>query len=332
MQDSRINYVVVGAFVTAMVVAFVIVISVLSGRTGATDSYYTIYDNVTGLKYGTAVLYEGYQIGQVESIEPVAGGAADKRGMLFKVILEVQRGWRIPEDSVARATVSGLLSAMTIDIRGGQSERAIPPGGQIRGVSATNFFATFAELGAQFGDLSNESLKPMLANLNNLIRNIDRSTNESLPVILKDLQVIVAALAKDAPQIASSLRRSSETLEKDLLSPANVNRVENTLANIEETTANVARLSRDLDETRKAINQASAAINKVITDNAGNMDEAIRDLRYTLDTAARYVDDIAQNAATTSRNMAEFSRQIRDNPGLFLRGSPPPDQAAQGRR
>ena len=131
MQDSRINYVVVGAFVTGMIVALVVALSILSGRSGATDTYYTLYDNVTGIKYGTAVLYEGYQIGQVDTIEPTAnsgvgaapGTNASAKGVLFKVVLKVKRGWRIPEDSVARAAASGILSAMTVDIRGGPGTR-----------------------------------------------------------------------------------------------------------------------------------------------------------------------------------------------------------------
>ena len=58
MQDSRINYVIVGAFVAAMLVALVVVISMLAGRTGATDPYFTVYGNVGGIKYGTIVFYE----------------------------------------------------------------------------------------------------------------------------------------------------------------------------------------------------------------------------------------------------------------------------------
>jgi phospholipid/cholesterol/gamma-HCH transport system substrate-binding protein len=333
MQDSRINYVVVGVFVTAMLAALIVALSVLSGRTGATDTYYTVYDNVTGLKYGTVVLYEGYQIGQVDTIEPMAGSAPPAgpatapKTVMFKVIMKVRKGWHIPEDSVARAAVSGLLSAMTIDIRGGQSEKLIPPGGQIRGISASNFFATLSELSAQFGDLSNESLKPMLNSLNHLIGSIDRSVNDNLPAILKDVQSLVAALAKDAPAITASLRRSSEIVEKDLLRPENRDHIAATLANVETTTANIAKLSAELEETRKVIHNATVSIDKVVQANAGNIDESLRDLRYTLGTAARYVDDIAQNASATARNMAEFSHQIRDNPGLFLRGSPPPDES-----
>ncbi len=340
MQDSRINYVIVGAFITAMLAALVVALTILSGRTGATDTYFTVYDNVTGIKYGTQVLYEGYQIGQVDMIEPTANSGTgsppsgpqasaqmSSRGLLFKVTLKVRKGWRIPEDSLARATVSGLLSAMTVDIKGGQSDKMLAPGSQIRGLSASNFFATLSELGAQFGDLSNESLKPMLGSLNHLILTLDKNVQDNLPVILRDVQLLMGNLAKDGPEISSSIKRSAQILEKDLLKPQNIQRIDATIANVEETTQNLAKLSAQLEETRQVIHKATLEIDKVVQNNAGNIDETIRDLRYTMGTMSRYVDDIAQNAATTTRNFAEFSQQIRDNPGLLIRGSSPPDEA-----
>ncbi|MBM3581855.1 MAG: MCE family protein, partial [Alphaproteobacteria bacterium] len=71
MKASRINYFAVGLFVIASIVGLVVAIAVLSGRTGATDPYYAIYRNVTGVKFGTQVMYEGYPIGQVETVTPV---------------------------------------------------------------------------------------------------------------------------------------------------------------------------------------------------------------------------------------------------------------------
>ena len=58
----------------AMIVTFVIIISVLAGNTGDTDEYYTVYDNVGGVKLGTLVFYEGYQVGQVDEVVPAADG------------------------------------------------------------------------------------------------------------------------------------------------------------------------------------------------------------------------------------------------------------------
>lgn len=310
MQDSRINYVVVGAFVAAMLVAFVVVVSVLAGRSGATDPYFTVYNNVGGLKYGTIVLYEGYQIGHVESIEPIQKG----RQLSFRVNMEISRGWRIPNDSVARAMVSGLLSAVAIDIKGGKADALLPPGSEIKGQEPGNLFATLADIGAEFGELSSQSIKPLLENINVLVKQLSASTADNLPTILTNLN-----------KISGSVQRSSAAIEQGLLKPENIAHMDAIVANVDQVTANLNELSKGLEETRKLLNESVARVNTVVDNNSGNVDEAMRNLRYTTDTIARSVDDIAHNAAATARNMAEFSRAIRENPGLLIGGATPED-------
>lgn len=312
MQDNRINYVVVGAFVAAMLVAFITVITVLAGRTGATESYYTVYSNVGGLKYGTVVFYEGYQIGHVESIVPIQKG----RLVTFKVNLEIKEGWRIPTDSVARALVSGLLSAVAIDIKGGKAEALLPPGSEIKGQEPGNLFATLADIGAEFGDLSTNSIKPLLDSLNAYVQQLSTTTAGNLPSILENLN-----------KISGSVQRSAAVIEKGVLRPENMGHIDSLIANADKVTANLAELSRGLDETRKLLNESVARVNKVVDSNSGNVDEAMRSFRYSADTIARYVDDIAHNADATARNMAEFSRSIRENPGLLIGGATPQDPA-----
>ena len=57
------------------------------------------------------------------------------------------------------------------------------------------------------------------------------------------------------------------------------------------------------------------------------MDASVVDLRYTLSTVAQRIDAMTYNMEGASRNMYEFSRQIRLNPGLLLGGTPPTDEA-----
>ena len=75
-EDSR-NYMIVGSFVLAMLVALITWIALLSGRTGATDDYHIVYDNVMGLKTGVEILYEGYPVGLIEDISPVEQDGRD---------------------------------------------------------------------------------------------------------------------------------------------------------------------------------------------------------------------------------------------------------------
>jgi phospholipid/cholesterol/gamma-HCH transport system substrate-binding protein len=314
MQDSRINYVVVGAFVAAMIVALIVVISMLAGRSGPTDKYFTVYNNVSGVKFGTQVFYEGYQIGQVEDIQPIDRG---NNQLSFRVDFEVEQGWKIPEDSVARAMVSGLLSAVAIDIRGGQSTALLKPGSEIRGSPPTNMFAALQDISSQFGDLSANSIKPLLENLNKYVVVLGDSTINHLPKAMADLE-----------KIAASVQRTVALVETEVFKPQNRAHMDSILANFDATAANLAQVSSGLDETRKILNDSMTKVNGVIDQNAGNVSEAARNLRYTLDTIARYVDNISHNTDATARNMAEFSRSIRENPGLLLKGSPQADQEA----
>ena len=49
MQEARVNYLWVGGFVLVAGVLFFTALAVLAGRTGATDSYHTVFERVTGI-------------------------------------------------------------------------------------------------------------------------------------------------------------------------------------------------------------------------------------------------------------------------------------------
>lgn len=323
MKDSSINYVVVGGFVSVMVVVFVIIISVLAGSTGATDKYYTVYNNVGGLKYGTQVLYEGYQIGQVDSIEPMF----DDDSVQFRVNIEIDEGWVIPDDSVARATVSGLLSAMTIDIAGGESTQPLLPGALIPGVAPSNFFAALSEIGAEFGDLSQNSIKPLIENLNSYVTQIGDAAVDNAGPMLANLKTISEDLNRQVPEISASFTRTAKLIETDVLSTENRGNLKSVLTNFETASSDMAGLASELNETRTLIHESVVLINNVVAENSTDVNDAVKDLRYTLATISRTIDDITGNLEATSRNFAEFSRSIRQNPGLLLGGSPQQDEA-----
>jgi phospholipid/cholesterol/gamma-HCH transport system substrate-binding protein len=63
----------------------------------------------------------------------------------------------------------------------------------------------------------------------------------------------------------------------------------------------------------------------VVEDNQTDIRRSVANLRYITESVARDIDSINQNLDGTARNMFEFSRQIRQNPGLLLGGSRPRD-------
>ena len=162
MRTGKFSYFAVGLFVISMLAVLIVAIALLTGRTGATDAYFTTYRNVTGIKFGTQVLYEGYPVGQVERVTP----QPEQGRMRFRVDFTVTEGWRIPNDSVAEIAAPGLLSAITVSIRAGKSATPLVPGAQVTGQERSDIFSVVSSVASDFGDLSETSLKPLLANLN----------------------------------------------------------------------------------------------------------------------------------------------------------------------
>lgn len=341
MRTGKFSYFAVGVFVIAMVAALVVSISVLTGRTGATDSYFTVYRNVTGIKFGTQVLYEGYPVGQVEQVTP----QPEQGRMRFRVDFTVREGWRIPDDSIAEVAAPGLLSAITVSIRAGSSASALKPGAQVAGQERSDIFAVVSSVASDFGDLSATSLKPLLANLNRVAQVFAGLMETEAPKMTGDLAIVTGDLAArlprivgDAEKVANNLIGISEEV-RQLLQPAKGgtlnDRIYGILGNVDSATAGFSQLARELQDTRLNADRLlgdlggiAREMNTMVGDNRLDLEQTVIDLRYVLESVSRHVDAINQNLEGASRNMYEFSRQIRNNPGVLIGGRPPDDAAA----
>ena len=322
MRNAKINYFVVGVFVIAMVAGLVLAIATLSGRTGATDPYYAVYDNVTGVKFGTQVMYEGYPIGQVEAITPTA---KDGR-MEFRIDLSVRQGWKIPSDSVAEIAAPGLLSAITIAIAAGDSKTALVPGSQVKSRAASNIFAVMSSVAGDISDLAENSIKPLLLSLNQAVGGDGRLLLSDLRTITADLGQRIPRIADDIESFAAKVNRASDQASK-LLSDSNRGKIEETIAFMDKSAVNLAQLTKDLNATRAEVDKLVVTMSDTVAANRTNLDGTLKDLRYVAESTARHIDSVNQNLEGTARNMFEFSRQIRRNPGLLLRGTTPDDKA-----
>ncbi len=302
MYNQRINYVLIGCFVISMVIALIVSLALITGRTGASDTYYVVLDNVADIKYGTQVRYEGFPVGQVEEITPEPDGAR----MRFRVEVSVQEGWRIPDDSLARIGASTFLSAKTIDIASGKSGQITPAGGQIASAAPVDIFSTISATASEISELNRKSVKPLLESLTSLVQTAEIG----------------------APRITEELITFTERLNatlaplQEIMSKENLDLIELSIGNVEEATGNMAILSRDLRMSLQTVDHLMTNLDEVIQENKGSVDETLKDARYTLRVVASTVDAIVHNLEGTMRNMNEFSRLIRQNPGLLLDSTP----------
>jgi phospholipid/cholesterol/gamma-HCH transport system substrate-binding protein len=292
MKDSRRNYLVVGTFVIAMGAVLIAWIAVLSGRSGATDRYHVLYDNVMGLARGTEVLFEGYRVGVIDRISQTEVEGRQR----FRADISVRRGWRIPEDSVAAITSGGILSAVVIGIRSGESETALAPGSEIEGEDAASLIAVATKVAGTVTDVT-QSLEPILEQL-----------ADGAPGIIEDVAVLTA-----------DLRDAVDGVNR-ILSPENTGRVERSLANFEVTSASLATAAGDLAATQRRLNALLDTLNALMDRNEGALGHGIADLHHSLEAVARHIEAVSRNLEAATRNLSELSLEVRRDPSLLIRG------------
>lgn len=407
MKSDQINYLVVGSFVIAMIAALAVAIALLTGRTGATDTYFTSYKDATGLKFGSQVLYMGYPVGQVEEIVP----EVENGSVSFRVQLEVDedfKNWQVPRDSIAQIRASGLLAAVTIDIRVGESRETLRPGDHLQGLEQSDVFVAVTDAANTLKFLTENSIKPLVENLHAYVTSFGSVLDERGGDLITNLSLVSKELATRSPELISKFIELSDELKQTsaqlrlvlseenadkvstvvdnmvtasenavvltedtrqqihaLLGPGTSKKVDDALLNISSASENIARLSdgvneslgniltpdtarkmqraldnfslaatniaslsRDLGETRAELDRLLAALSQSVDENRPNLRDSSADLRYILRSVAQNIDAVNYNLEGTSRNMFEFSRLLRQDPSVLLRGSAAGEDAA----
>lgn len=291
MNDERRNYVMVGGFVVLVVVLFVGWVSMISGRSVASDAFDAYYQRVTGLKMGSQVLFQGHRIGFVDQIE------FEPSKRIFRVGLELERGWPIPDDSLARIKASGLLSAVVIDIQGGVSSRNLTAGATIASEEPSDLFGALASAAKQMQSLMNDEIQPLLA------------------AIRSDVPSIMDSTQRLMDQTNETVRRINAVLDEE-----NSGRLDRIVANIEDSSRGVSTLVSDVQETRDELHEAIATANSVVQARQGDLDRSLVDLQRSLEAVALHIDAITTSLESASRDAAAFSNQLRRDPSVVLRG------------
>ncbi len=302
MKRDTINYVMVGAVVSVAIVLLLVGLALITGRSGASTDYFVHYRNVTGLRYGAPVFYEGYRIGDVGDIEP----ERNANGTRYKVTLSVKRDWTIPSDSIARLQSSGLLADMSIGIKEGTAKQMLAPGAEMKGAENADIFAAVGELAGQVTALTRDQISPMVARLSQRVESITGALDSSAPEILAQAQTLLG-----------KLNDASGALD-DLLKPQNRAAVASILGNVQG-------LSGELRETRKTLDQTVGELADIARENRGDIRGAVTDLATVMASLSSRMDVITHHLESATRNLDEFSREIRRNPGQLLR-SPEPDK------
>jgi phospholipid/cholesterol/gamma-HCH transport system substrate-binding protein len=310
MKRDTTNYAMVGAFVVAMALALLLALFQLTGRGKLADTYYTEFNNTAGIKEGSVVTFEGHEIGRVGEIS-----VSERPGERYRLALKVQRGWKIPSNSKARRTQSAFLAPLVVDIRAGDGP-LLQPEAMIDADDSPIMMEAIADIASKLTDMAEGDIEPLLKRFSERVDQVGDRVERALPGVLEDLKKTLA-----------QTNNASRLLER-ALREENQQHLTRLLANTEMTTENLAQISKELKQTHARLDKLLDQSNTLIDGNREDIRSSVQEIRQSL----KRVNAILHHFENTGRNMAEFSRQIRENPASLIQSNPPVDKTRAQRK
>jgi phospholipid/cholesterol/gamma-HCH transport system substrate-binding protein len=290
-METKVNYALVGAFVLVLSVAIIAaVLWISSGRTAGKEydgylAYFT--ESVSGLNRQAPVKYRGVEVGFVREI---ALDTEDPQRV--RVVLSIERGTPIKQDTVATLSTQGLTGIAFLDLEGGSRDSPLlAPGPEGYPVIATRP-SLFRRLDMQASALVT-NLSETARNINALI---DEPTRATLRSTIHDLDTVAHALAGEGSRTLENSARASDELP----------------ALVREIARSAAAVERAAEQT----NRASAAVYAA----AAGTTSGVQELRAsTLPELQRLVAEARAAAASIAR----LAQELQRSPNALVVGREP---------
>ncbi len=314
-RSQRIRLGIFIAFaLTALIISLGVIIApaLLEER----DVYYIAFKDVsvTGLQKGSAVKYQGIQVGYVSdiSIDP-----NDIRRIILEVSLD--KGTPIKVDTKAEIAFLGITGLKLIELKSGSNESdALPPG---------SFITYSRSLAEQITGKAEFIAEKSELVLNNMIELTRRENVESLVSLVDTLTVAVAGFNKFMAESRTpfnntllNAEQASENLDSLMYYAGDILKRVNAFAASDTLHAIVNNLAAVTDELKQAelvrlfqeINRTLEQTNNMLHDVEITFTKSRVDLVYTIDRLRESVDYLNQ-----------FSRLVSEDPSILVRGAVP---------
>ena len=296
MKRDNVNYLLVGSFVLLMGAVLFYALYRITGHSSKGDIYTTHFANVAGIKEGSVVTYEGFEVGNVAEVSPVERN----KHTAYRLTLNIRKPVNMPVDSLAIIATPGLLSAPLIEIKEGKATELLAAGSDIPGGGSVNLMESVAALATDLGKITETSIKPLLAQI-----------NKDISPAMSDLRSMLEKTNRAAGRVEA------------LFNDENVKHWSRLLQNADGASANALKLSADLASLRTEM-EGLVKDSRGLVANTGNV---VTSTGVDLKESLRRVDATLYQLESAGRNINEFSRTIRENPAALINSRPPIDNA-----
>jgi phospholipid/cholesterol/gamma-HCH transport system substrate-binding protein len=359
-METKANYVLIGAFTLAVIAGGFLFVLWFSGasKTAVHKTYKIIFTgSVSGLTRGSSVLFNGLNVGNVNSIDFLEKDPS-------KVVAQIDIAGRTPvkTNTKARLESQGLTGVAVVALTGG-AENAPPLEPGPDGAAPIIY--------ADRSDLQNllENVERLAAKADDVLEKADKlidANSASITDTLKNADTFSKALADNSSGVGAALKGVADLGPKigplanklevlsgdvdDLVKAVDKEKVRAVVDNVETFTSTIAHDQNHIDNLLKD----SASLARHLNDTAGQLDGALSDARNLLQavdskkiasvvdkvqglvasvdpaTIHGVADNIATFTATLSRNQGNIDTVLNGAANLAkgLEGAPAKLEAA----
>ncbi len=259
-------------------------------------SYYSIYDNVSGMHESSYIYVNGLKVGYIKGIEPM-----DKINRRFLVEIAVEKDVEIPKDSKLVVFSDGLLGGKALRIDAGTSTQILAKNDTIAGIIEDGLM-----------DALSSKVNPIMSDLSSVVKRIDTlsaSLNNTFNAQNQEnIRQTLANINKASKKLDHIVLNADDLIAKDK------QKLDRIITNIESVTENLSAISENIDKNKIAnvidnVNSSLVALNSVlgkIENGEGNLGMLVND------------DKLYNNLNESTQKLNALIEDIKQNPKKYI--------------
>lgn len=258
-MESKVNFTIVGLF-TLTLVAVLIAILLWLGTGGKYlkiyDTYYAyMNESVSGLNLRAPIKYRGVEVGNVREISLDAANSEQ-----VKLVLNIERGAPVKEDSVAVLRTQGLTGIAFVELTGGSLNSPL-----LKPRSNEEF--PVIHTGPSLMTRMDTALTSLMTNVNRVSDNInsvlDEDNRRAFKNSLAQIDTVTRALAARSATIDAGLGNAAKTMENSARASAELGRL---IERVGRSADAIERLANETSHTAAAIPNALQSTQLLVDD------------------------------------------------------------------
>jgi len=294
------NEVKVGATAVITIVVFIWLYNYLKGKDllSSTASYYAIYENIGGLTESNPVEINGYKAGVVQSINFIN----DKSGRLL-VKLSIEKGFTLPENTIAEVTTASLIAGMKIRLIFGDGPGVYKNGDTIPGRMAESILTTLEN---EIGPLK-EKVESMIISLDSVLTGINEVLTPQFTADVRGSMANLSNTTKSLDDVISSKKAELKTMidsfsKFSAMLASNSDKFDNTISNLSSVSDTIvsADIYNTINNLKSTLEMTSALLSgmnegKGTTGQLFTNDSLYSNLSNSLESLNLLLEDMKAN-------------------------------------